>query len=263
MTSVKGPLYLIAGGAQSASGGAQSASGGAQSASGGADQRRRRGPDALLQAALRRMEIPWPRVAYVGAASGDNPALRRRNVAVLRRAGAGLVSLAPLCGRLGSAAKAAAVIESADVVFVSGGDVEAGIRVLEERRMIPFLRAVHASGTPFIGVSAGSIMLCRGWIRWVDPGDEGSAELFPCLGLARVWCDTHGEGDAWGELRSMLALRPVGATGYGIASGSAIVVEPDGTISAFGGEVSVFRRRKAGVAQVQSLRPGAYRTVED
>jgi cyanophycinase-like exopeptidase len=125
--------------------------------------------------------------------------------------------------------------------------------------MIPFFRSVHRSGIPFIGVSAGSIMLCRSWIRWADPRDEGSATPFPCLGLSRITCDTHGEGDGWGELKSVLALRPVGATGYGIVSGSAIIVEPDGTVTAFGGAVHVFKRRKAGVVQVPSLLPGPRR----
>ena len=129
------------------------------------------------------------------------------------------------------------------------------MRVLEERGIIPLLRSVHRSGTPFVGVSAGSIMLCRSWIRWADPGDEGSAELFPCLGLARLLCDTHGEADDWGELKAALARRPIGSIGYGIVSGSAIVVEPDGTVSALGGEVHVFRKRKAGVAQARSLLP--------
>jgi hypothetical protein len=99
-------------------------------------------------------------------------------------------------------------------------------------------------------------MLCRSWIRWADPGDDGSAELFPCLGLTRILCDTHGEGDGWCELKAMLALRPVGSSGYGIVTGTGIVVERDGTVSAFGGEVHAFIRRKRGVAQVRSLRPG-------
>jgi cyanophycinase-like exopeptidase len=196
-----------------------------------------------------------PRVAYIGAASGDDPALRRRNAALLSRAGAGPLLHVPLCGRQANAPKAARAIESADVIFFSGGDVEEGMRVLEERGMVPFLREVHRSGIPFVGVSAGSIMLCRSWIRWTDPGDDRSAELFPCLGLTRILCDTHGEGDGWYELKAMLALRPVGSTGYGIVSGAGIVVDQDGTVSAFGGEVHVFKRRKKGVAQVQSLRP--------
>jgi cyanophycinase-like exopeptidase len=227
---MKGPLYLIAGGTESV-------------------------PDRVVQAALRMTGISRPRVAYIGVASADSAALRRRYDARLRKAGAGLVLPVPLCGRLGNARRAARAIESADVVFFSGGDVEAGMRVLEARGIVPFLRSAHRSGRPFIGVSAGSIMLCRSWIRWPDPRDEASAELFPCLGLSRIICDTHGEGDGWSELKAALTRRPVGATGYGIVSGSAVIVEPDGTVSSFGGEVHVFKRRKSGIAQVRSLVP--------
>jgi cyanophycinase-like exopeptidase len=202
-----------------------------------------------------RAGVPKPRVAYVGAASADSASLRRRYSALLEKAGAGSVTLVPLSGRQSGKGTAAAVIQSADAVFFSGGDVDAGMRVLEERGMIPVLRAACRSGTPFIGVSAGSIMLCRSWIRWGDPGDDRSADLFPCLGFAPIWCDTHGESDGWVELRALLARKPVGATGYGIASGSALIVEPGNALVAAGGEVHVFRRRKAGVFQVQSLRP--------
>jgi cyanophycinase-like exopeptidase len=232
------PLFLIAGGIEPDS---------------------RRGTEAIVQAALLWTGIYRPSVAYVGVASGDDPALRRRYIASLRRAGAGLVLWVPLCGRLANAPKSALAIDSADVVFFCGGDVEAGMRIVEERGLIPFLRSVHRSGIPFIGVSAGSIMLCRSWIRWADSRDEGSAELFPCLGLSRLICDTHGEGDGWGELKSVLALRPLGATGYGIESGSALIVEPDGTVTAFGGVVQMFKKGKAGVVQVRSLLPGPRR----
>jgi hypothetical protein len=75
------------------------------------------------------------------------------------------------------------------------------------------------------------------------------------MGFAAVLCDTHGEGDGWGELKALLALSPIGAIGYGIVSGAAIVVEPGGAVSALGGEVHRFRKRAGGVAQVESLLP--------
>jgi len=175
---------------------------------------------------------------------------------MLKKAGAGIVTLAPLAGRRINAPVAASIVESADLVFMSAGDVKAGMDVLHERGMVPVLRHAHRSGIPFVGVSAGSIMLCRAWVQWNDPDDDEGAEMFPCLGFARIWCDTHGEKDGWGELKAMLALRPIGTVGYGIVSGSAIVVEPDGSLSALGGEVHVFKRRKAGVMQVESLTPG-------
>ena len=222
---------------------------------GGRGLDRTRGPDPLVQAVLRRTGVRRPKVAYVGAASGDNAAFRLLIERMLEKAGAGQVALAPLCGRRADLEKAKAVLEAADIAFISGGDVEEGMRIVRQEGMIPFLKRLHRRGMPFFGVSAGSIMLARRWIRWADPRDDDSAELFSCLGFAPVLCDTHGEGERWAELRAALVLSPVGATGYGIVSGAAMVVEADGSVAALGGEVNVFRRRTSGVAQVASLAP--------
>jgi cyanophycinase-like exopeptidase len=214
------------------------------------------GPDPLVRLAIQRTGVHRPSVAYIGAASRDDSLIRKRHAAMLRKAGAGIITTAPLAGYRINVPVAAAAVESADLVFLSGGDVEEGMNVLEGRGMAPVLRRAHRTGIPFLGISAGSIMLSTAWVRWRDPEEDEGAETFPCLGLARIFCDTHGEGDGWGELKAMLSLRPVGTTGYGIVSGSALVVEPDGSLGALGGEVHVFRRRKTGVVQVGSLLPG-------
>ncbi len=234
MADVTPPLFLIAGGRGSIG---------------------RRGPDPLLAQALAGAGVLRPRVAYLGAASGDNAAFRALIAAMLKKAGAGHVLLAPLCGRRADPEKARKVLSDSDVVFVSGGDVEEGMEVLRRARIARFLRALHRAGKPFLGVSAGSIMLSRLWVRWRDPNDDRSAELFPCLGLAPVLCDTHGEADGWEELKALLALSPTGSLGYGIASGTALVVGPGRKVSALGGEVHRFRRRKGGVVPVESLAP--------
>jgi cyanophycinase-like exopeptidase len=223
---------------------------------GGRGAVKKRGTDPLLSAAIGQAGTSRPSIAYVGAASGDNAAFRLFIGRMLTSAGAGEVVPAQLCGKRADPAKAAGVISAADIVFISGGDVEEGMRVLEEKGMIPVLRKAFKAGTPFFGVSAGSIMLAKSWVRWTDPKDDASAELFPCMSFAPVLCDTHGEEDGWGELQAMLALCPTGATGYGIVSGTALVVGPDGGVAARGGEVHVFRKRAAGVARIASLRPG-------
>ena len=207
----------------------------------------------MLREILERTGIRKPRLAYLGAASGDNPAFRLFIARMLQKAGAGIVALAPLCGRKADRDAARRVLSDADIVFVSGGDVEAGMRVLEEQGMISFLRVLYRAGKPFFGVSAGSIMLARSWIRWRNPHDDSSAELFPCMGFAPVLCDTHGEGDEWGELKAALALCPIGTLGYGIVSGSALIMESDGSLIARGNDIPVFCRRKAEVMQVESL----------
>lgn len=222
---------------------------------GGQAMRKRTGPDPLLQAAIRRTGVRGPAIGYVGTASRDDDAFRFWFTGLLQKAGAGEVTLAPLCGRRGDPEKAKAILGASDLVFISGGDVDEGIIRLEEKGMAGFLHRLHRSGKPFCGVSAGSIMLAQKWVRWRDPSNGGSAEIFSCLGLAPILCDTHGEGDDWEELKTLLGLSPVGSMGYGIASGSAIVVEPDRTVSALGGEAGRFQKRADGVVPIESLVP--------
>jgi cyanophycinase-like exopeptidase len=60
------------------------------------------------------------------------------------------------------------VLEECHMVFVSGGDVERGIDVLNDRGIAEPLRALAARGKPKFGSSAGSIMLGREWGRGLE-----------------------------------------------------------------------------------------------
>jgi cyanophycinase-like exopeptidase len=234
MADKRKPIYLIAGGR-------------------GAE--RPRGGDPMIREALCLAGVENPKVAYVGAASGDNSAFLIFIRRLLQKAGAGAVTLAPLCGRRGNPDKAAKILESADVVFMSGGDVDAGMETVVKAGISGFLGDLYADGKPFFGVSAGSIMLARGWVKWADPKDESSAELFSCLDLAPVYCDTHGEGDGWEELKALARLVPAGSVSYGITSGACLVVESDGSVRALGREVDRFSRKGRTVVALDGLLP--------
>jgi peptidase E len=172
---------------------------------------------------------------------------------MLHKAGAGEIRLAPLCGSRGSPAEAKRVLEESDTVFMSGGDVEAGMKVLKKKGMDVFLLDLYRKGKPFFGVSAGSIMLAENWVRW-DNSEAGSGpELFACLGLAKICCDTHDEENDWDELRALARLMPAGRVVYGIPSGTALVVHADGILRAVGGAVHRFRREGSIVRQVEDL----------
>jgi cyanophycinase len=214
---------------------------------------RRRGGDPLLARALSFAGRTRPSVAYVGAPSGDNRAFFVLIAAMLKNAGAGEVTLVRLAGRRPDVSRARDVLARADVVFVTGGDVEEGMRVLQATGTVGPLGELAAAGKPFIGVSAGSIMLASAWVRWRDPDDESTAETFPCLGIAPVVCDTHGEADGWEELAAMVALS--GGVGHGIPSGAGLVVHPDGTLEAAGAPVNRFERRKGRAVPLADLEP--------
>jgi hypothetical protein len=159
-----------------------------------------------------------------------------------------------LGGRWPDLSAARSCLDGADGIFVSGGDVERGMTVLDRLDLSRHLRTLAAQGKPLIGLSAGSIMLARSWIRWGGAGDDASAEVFPCLGLAPLYCDTHDEESGWEELRALLRLLPVGSEGWGIPSGGDLVVGPDAAL-AWTGPIPVrLRRTRSGVREIQRVR---------
>ena len=216
---------------------------------------RRKGADPLLQAAFRESGKESPSVAYIGAASGDDRSFFNFVTSAFKEAGAGQVKHAVIAPGDADIDKAKKILGSADIIFISGGDVEAGMDVLKEKGIIDFLCKLYDKGVPFFGLSAGSIMLAAEWVRWPDPNDEASAELFPCLGFAPVICDTHDEEGGWEELQAALALEKPGTHGYGIATGSGIKVYPDGRVEAVGGPVFQYIRQSSTVKRIDDLRP--------
>jgi peptidase E len=157
-----------------------------------------------FRAALGSIDRPRPLVAYVGTASDDS-----RAFFAMIRGGLGLTNARMQLARIASprarASEARGLLEDCDMAFVSGGDVEHGMNVLHERDMVGTIAAVARRGTPMFGISAGSLMLAREWVRF--PGDDdGRAELFPCLGIAPLHVDAHSEDDGWSELRVLVRL---------------------------------------------------------
>ena len=129
-----------------------------------------------------------PLVAYVGAASGDNAAFQHMIGAVLVTAGARVRGV-KLASARAKVSAATTLLEDCDVVFVSGGDVEAGMHVLQDRGILPLFHGLAAAGKPMIGISAGSIMLGRAWVRFPERGrvqqargHEGGADDVPVHG---------------------------------------------------------------------------------
>ena len=221
----------------------------------GGRPRNRKKQDTLLQAVFRGYGIASPTIAYSGTASGDDKNFFNFISAELIQAGAGRVNHAVIVPEGSDIKKAQSILESADIVFVSGGDVEAGMDILQERKMIGFLNELYRQGKPFFGISAGAIMLADRWVRWRDPDDDDSAELFPCLGFAQIICDTHDEQGGWEELQAAIRLEKEGGRGYGLASGSGVKVTPDGKVEALGGDVYQYTHHGDRVERIENIRP--------
>lgn len=208
----------------------------------------------LLQAVYRESGKVLPSIAYVGVANEDSKAFYLMMASALKAAGAGRIKHALITPPKADLKKAEAIMESSDIVYISGGDVERGMQILQEKRMLEFLLELYHGGKLFFGLSAGSIMLAKEWVRWRNPEDDTTAEIFPCLNIAPVVCDTHGEQDNWEELQALMKMERNNTKGYGIVSGTAIKVYYDGQVEAMGGAVHQFINNSGTVQRIEDLK---------
>jgi peptidase E len=231
--NVRKPVYLMAGG----------------------DFRRPSGMISRIKTILAETGKDHPGVAYIGTASKDDASFFKFAADMIKEAGARSVSQVLLSGRKADASGARSLLEAADAVFVSGGDVEAGMRPLQRYNLISFLRSLRDSGTLFFGISAGSIMLGTHWVGWEDPDDDSGAALFDCIGIAPVVCDTHAEEDGWEELTAAVNLLEEGGRGYGIPTGGTLRVDPDGAMAALDKPVVCYLKKPGGAVGIDDLMP--------
>jgi len=184
-----------------------------------------------FKAALDALDADKPLVAYVGVASNDNVGFQKMLTGALAATGARFRPV-HIASPRASISGARELLDEADMVFVSGGDVDHGMNLLKDRGLLSHFRALCRRGKPMFGISAGSIMLAREWLRFPDD-DDAKAEIFECIGAAPFCVDAHSEEDDWSELRTLVALMskrgdqdPVG---YGLTAkgGMAVVVDGD------------------------------------
>ena len=220
------------------------------------------GPGTVLalrrhyKAAIAGLGKERPLVGYVGTATDDN-----RSFFTMIRGGLSAPArmvLVRIASPRASMVDARKVLEECDMIFVSGGNVERGIDVLNDRGMAEPLRALAARGKPMFGISAGSIMLGREWVRF-PRGDDAHAEIFPCHGIAPVHMDAHSEDDGWSELRVLVRLLhergdsdPVG---YGLTRKGGLRVELDGEprLTPFGTSIPRIVVRRGRVTRGKAL----------
>jgi peptidase E len=214
------------------------------------------GTKPYLADALRLTGKEQPLALYVGAANADDREFGTALKTLVAAAGARKVIWPKLAGKRPQSAAAREALHEVDFVFVGGGDVEAGIKTLQDAELVADFRAAAERGVMFAGMSAGAIMLGQRWIRWPssDAGDD-EAETYECLAIAPCSLDTHGEGDGWQETQSFAAVRAreLGkkAMAYGVPSGGALLARRSGALEAKGVPVPVFAARPKGKPRIE------------
>ena len=194
-----------------------------------------------FRASLEALGKPDPKVAYVGAANKDNKVFFHLMKQSMMKAGAAEVTLAPIANKRADEAAVRKTLSAADVIFLSGGEVEDGITGLKKYSLDIFLSGLFHAGKPFIGVSAGAIMMGRHWAHWDKEGDDNTASLFDCLNFIPMVFDAHGEKEEWKELKCVLRLMGPGAEGHGLTKDGFFKADPSGGLISFRNAPAVFR----------------------
>ena len=197
--------------------------------------------------------VQKPDIAYIGAANGDSLVFNKMMKSLLMRAGAGKIVFVRLAREKIDVDEARDALSSADIIFLSGGEVEDGINWLKKHNLIGYLKDLYYENKQFVGVSAGSIMLGSHWVRWENPKDDDTAELFSCLGIVPAVFDTHAEDEDWIELKMVLKLMGDGERGYGLPSGCMISADSRGALANMEKEYLTFGNDRGVIHQLTSI----------
>lgn len=210
---------------------------------------------ALMDTIRARLGKSHPVAAYIGAANGDDPAYYSIFEAAMDEAGIedrGMVPSDPQ-------AKDLDLVDRADLILLSGGDVELGWRTFESNGLKQILVRRYYEGALLIGVSAGAVHLGLG--GWGAQGPEGGS-LIDTLRIIPHVVGAHEEAVEWAPLKAAVARLGEHVRGYGIPFGGGFVYHPDHTIEPLRRPLVELRLKGKEVRQSMLL-PGQEKELKD
>jgi cyanophycinase-like exopeptidase len=193
----------------------------------------------MIEQALGGVTGRKPRVALTLAALDGNASIIKKFLGWFTARAFGGAEVTRIDELSAEAAKAA--VESADLIYLSGGDPVAGARNLAASGRDVWLREARARGAALGGGSAGAILLGAFWADWPEEPDgkpfDGGTLVRMTGVVGDLVVDTHNEEDDWDELRlvhGMLQAAGENVRLRGIPTGGGLIVAPDGAIQAIG-----------------------------
>jgi cyanophycinase-like exopeptidase len=192
-----------------------------------------------------------PNVAYIGASNGDSPDAH----GIFAAAFAQIDTRRTHWVRADYAAADRDFLETADVIVLAGGDVEAGWNVFTRTGMRELLEKRYREGAILVGVSAGAVQFGK---YAAVPAAHGGQKLLETFGLIEFLVDVHDEKRDWQALSTTIQLLEGTVRGLGIPHGAALVAHGDGTFEPVGRAVEEFvlmdgrLRRSVLLAQLQT-----------
>ena len=152
-----------------------------------------------------------PKAAYIGASNDDQPDYYELFKAGME--GIGIRDCQMI--RASFPAAGAAFMEEADLILLSGGDVETGWNAFQQNGFGEALVRRYYNGALLIGVSAGAVQL--GW------GAARAGGLLETFKLVPYIIGAHEENNGWKELISLVKEMKGALRGLGIPSGAGAI----------------------------------------
>ena len=166
------------------------------------------------------IESPSCKAAYVGASNDDNPVYYSIFESAVKSIGVTdyrMISASPSEAEV-------SFVEQADLILLSGGDVEKGWKAFERSGLKQIIISRYDQGVILIGISAGAVQL--GMFGCAE-SDTRCEDLFPTFGLVPFVISAHDEKDNWSGLKKMLSRVERKMKGIGIPTGGGMVYHPD------------------------------------
>ena len=179
------------------------------------------GGDSLAERIRADLDSGKPSAAYIGASNGDQPefySLFEAAMESMEIANCRMVPSQP-------SREDMMFLENADLIVLSGGDVELGWQVFEKNGLKELLPRKRFDGAILMGVSAGAVQLGLGCLS-----NSSQPKQIDMFRFAPFYIGAHDEGNDWWDLRALVNLSQSDVRAIGLPAGGGAVYYSDGTL---------------------------------
>ncbi|MBT3984545.1 MAG: type 1 glutamine amidotransferase-like domain-containing protein [Bacteriovoracaceae bacterium] len=163
------------------------------------------------------------KAAYIGASNNDLPEFYDHFVAAMENIGIRNCRMI----RSSFSKNDQNFLEKADIILLSGGDVEQGWDVFVKTGIREAIVSKHEEGAILIGISAGAIQLGLCGYR---EGEIQEERVFDAFQFVPYIIAVHEEKSNWKNLRKTVLFKGEYSKGIGISTGGGIIYHEDKTI---------------------------------
>jgi hypothetical protein len=177
--------------------------------------------DSLSDRIRADLDSSKPSAAYIGASNGDQPefySLFQAAMESMEISNCRLVPSQP-------SKEDILFIEDADLIVLSGGDVDRGWRTFEQNGLKELVPRKRFDGAILMGVSAGAIQLGLGCLS-----TSAQPKQIDMFRFAPFYVGAHDEENDWWDLRALVNLSQADTRAIGIPAGGGAVYQSDGTL---------------------------------